>query len=768
MIAHALRIRAIRGFRTEQEIPLSPTLTVIYGENGRGKTSLCEGWNWLFTGEILGGLEPRSELGSAGRNIHVDLEPRVSLLDENAAVLVERSGDRFSNPADLPESTSPVLLQYRLHQVLYSSQGERRSFFEDVLELDVESTFAQTLRRACLGVDPFEEEAWKTWKRAVGAVNDQGCAIPHPTPSSSDEQRENEGHLLGFLGDYFGCDPTPEALEEAVEAGTGRMDFPVDELSPPVPEEIGRKIDTALSAIEKLDAEAEKALTLAQWQKQGLELAEPPRCPFCGEATADEAKLATIRTRVERSQYRHGAHRAAKSTFDNAVNSVLPLAELDVEQTRVHLDGLRDNIGQLDLENRDDLLRAVRELREQIGRLEDARPEPERLRVPEVFTEFASAAIEVSRTWLALVPELEKLKETLERRRVRVRYTEAATSVLQYDRAERDRFYRRLDARPALNELAEAAPKVVGRLKEERLARLAGNIVRFYRVLRPDDPTPLEEIQSAGGVRGDIRIMARSKDKVDHASALFSHSNANALGMAAHIARVFDAGHQTVVLDDPFQSLDASNREQVIRNLLGVLLDDSLQVVILTHQRKAAQALLGRYVDHGVLGTQLQWDSESGPIAEPMYPAGDRQLAIVLDGLERDDPSEILKVASALRQLLEGFCGVYLDTVGGELPPSHRRNLGKFVEKLETLHQDVRPRSETIEDLKEWNRILSDEAHVDGNAAPGMDQLREVTRGALAAQGQEKQLRPPKVNEWKRVPQAQALKERQREILGSP
>jgi len=73
-----------------------------------------------------------------------------------------------------------------------------------------------------------------------------------------------------------------------------------------------------------------------------------------------------------------------------------------------------------------------------------------------------------------------------------------------------------------------------------------------------------------------------------------------------------------------------------------------------------------------------------------------------------------------------------------------------------------------IEDLKEWNRILSDEAHFCGGTAPGMDQLRMVTREALAAQGQEKQLRPPNVDEWEQVPRTSALQERRRAILGRP
>jgi hypothetical protein len=276
----------------------------------------------------------------------------------------------------------------------------------------------------------------------------------------------------------------------------------------------------------------------------------------------------------------------------------------------------------------------------------------------------------------------------------------------------------------------------------------------------------LEDIQAAGGVRGDIRILARSGDKVENASALFSYSNANALGMAAHIARVLDAQHRMVVLDDPFQSLDDSNRDYVIRKLITELLDDGLQVIVLTHERAAAQDLLDIYADRGALGTALRWDSAEGPIPEPMYCSGDAQLSMVLDGFERDDPSEIIKVANALRQLIEGFCADYLAAIGYELPESNRRNLGTYIAKLESLSIDLRPSQARLATLKAWNDTLSAEAHLAGSGAAGMDALISIAIDALQAQNQEKQLRPPDQHEWTNIPRSQGIKDRSRRILG--
>lgn len=765
MTAEAFRIQAIRGFQAEREIPVAPTLTVIYGENGRGKTSLCEGWHWLFTGEMLPGLEPQSELGDAGKNIHVDLEKRAQLMGEGGRVLSKRSPDGFENPSDLPNVTSPVLLQYRLQQVLFAAQRDRREFFERVLELNVESEFAQKLRRACLGIDPFEHDSWKAWERAVEAVPDEEWHAPNPSPSDKSEQGNNEQALLNLLSSYFACEATPESIEQAIEAGTSRVDVPLSKVEPPVSDEVESKIEEARSALESLSRDAEQAFERVTWRKDGLEFVEPPSCPFCAEDTIDEAKLKTIRSEIEEAEEAHRAHQDARSKRQKAVAKVLPLVELDVEETREHLETLLKRVDELGIEDTEGLVSTVRALDEKLQELQDSRPEADELEESEAFLEFSSMAIDISQRWLAMTPELETLREKLEKRRLRVSYTESATSILQYFRTSLDSFYTQLDAQSVLKELADA-PDAVDRLKRKRLDELAENIVDYYRTLRPDDPTPLEEIESAGGVRGDIRIRAKSRGKIEHASKLFSFSNANALGMAAHIARVLNAGHDVVVFDDPFQSLDDSNRNYVISDLIKKLLDNGLQVVIVTHEREEASTLLNKYADRGGLGTQLRWDTEEGAVPVPMFPSGDVQLATVLDGIERDDPSEILKVVASLRQLLECFCVAYLKEVGGPLPASGRRNLGTCVTKLEGLSVDVRPNRETLESLKNWNDKLSDESHFQGAGAEGMNELKAITREALKAQRQEKQLRPPDVEDWPTVPRDQGIKDRARRIIG--
>lgn len=766
MIPRLVCIQAIRGFQEEKKIPLSPSLTVIYGENGRGKTSLCEGWNWLFTGQMLVGLEPQSELGSAGKNIHVgELHRLMQLCDDNGNTIIARTDDQYQNPGNLPESTSPVLLQYRLNQVLYTSQGDRRRFFEEVMELDIEAAFAQKLRRACLSIDPFAHDAWSAWERAITSLEDQDFLPPNPTPSNADEQSENERALLQHVAEYLGTNPTLKGVEEVLEIGS-EPEFQIEALTPPVSEAKQELIEEAVSAIDGLESEAVRALERAIWQEKGLELVQPPRCPFCNEETIQEGKIEEIGDGIRSVRKRHSSHLKAKSKVDLGITAVQPLVELDIETTRSCLDTLRELLPKLQIDELEQVVSCIEELDEALSALKDQHQQGKPVGTPDAFGFFAPTAMELTRTWLALSTYLDDVGAALKELRVRTRYMEAATSIIQYHRADLSEFYRQLDVRPTLDEIAEVGPRVIERIKNDRLRKLAEDIVDYYKILRPDDPTPLEDVQASGGVRGDIRIMARSASKVDHASALFSHSNSNALGMACHIARVLDAGFRTIVLDDPFQSLDDSNREHAVGDLVTSLLDDGLQVVVLTHERSTASKLLDIYADKGSLGTALRWDTDRGAIPEPMYASGDVQLSIVLDGLETDSLSEIIKVSNALRQLLEAFCADYLRAVGGDLPESHRRNLGSYIDCLEKLPSDVRPNQRTLSNLNDWNEKLSNEAHFHGLGIEGMNQLRAITREALTARKQEKQLRPPNMDHWKRVPDSEGIRRRARSILG--
>lgn len=775
-----LKIQAFRGFQKEQEVPLSPTLTVIYGGNGRGKTSLCEGWHWLFTGNILENLNPQSELNSAEENIHADAKPHVKLMDERGNLLIERSEEEFNNPGELPTSTSPVLLQYRLQQVLYTSQANRREFFEKVMGLQVESNFANKLRRACRNIDPFENKAWEAWQRAIKALEQVNYSPPHPSPNTSNEQKENEESLKEELGNYFGCRPDLNEIEKAIKTVNESEELPLDQTSLPIQESEISKIKAALQTIDLLDKESERAIKRAQWREEGLDFLEPPECPFCMEPTIGKAKVENIQNTIDETKEQHRKHKEAKGKLDKAVSSIMPLANLDIEETLGHFLTLEKHLKEIDIEAPDGWDAKIRDLKKSLKDMRTLSPvkksmEKEDLSEPEIFEDVADAAIAVTKDWIALTPLLEDIRQILKEDKTKVHYTESATSLLQYNRKDLEVFYKELDAAPPLNEIADAAPETINELKRERLENLQDNIKKLYKLLRPYEYTHLEEINSAKGVRGDIRIKARSQDKVEHASVLFSYSNANALGIAAHVARVIEAGHETVVLDDPFQSLDDTKKNILIKELIKELLERGLQVIVLTHKKGAAQKLLDIYASRDALGSSLQRKIEEGPVFKPMYPTGDRQLERILDVIIEDDTARIKEASGALRRLLERMCADYLKEVEEELPPSRDCRLGIFIKKLESLESSVRPTRESLENLEDWHDTLSGDIHEDVHdnmslepelqEAPGMEQIRIITEKALWARKHHRQLKPPNCTKWRNIPNEEGLQKRCNKLL---
>jgi exonuclease SbcC len=52
MILERLLVRAFRGITNELDFDLTARLTIIYGPNGTGKTSICDAVEWLLTGEV--------------------------------------------------------------------------------------------------------------------------------------------------------------------------------------------------------------------------------------------------------------------------------------------------------------------------------------------------------------------------------------------------------------------------------------------------------------------------------------------------------------------------------------------------------------------------------------------------------------------------------------------------------------------------------------------------------------------------------------------
>ncbi len=153
----SLTIRGFRGFSKEQSIDLHPTLTIIYGPNSYGKTSVTEAVEWLLYGRTskVDRGESKEEYKGSYRNCHIDSATSTVVKvcfsrDDKLTVfeseLVDDEGmnksvdglavEQWPIDADLSVVSKPFIMQHALKYLLLVGPDQRFRGFAQLLGLD--------------------------------------------------------------------------------------------------------------------------------------------------------------------------------------------------------------------------------------------------------------------------------------------------------------------------------------------------------------------------------------------------------------------------------------------------------------------------------------------------------------------------------------------------------------------------------------------------------------------------------------------------------
>ena len=98
---------------------------------------------------------------------------------------------------------------------------------------------------------------------------------------------------------------------------------------------------------------------------------------------------------------------------------------------------------------------------------------------------------------------------------------------------------------------------------------------------------------------------------------VFSESQVNALGVAAFVTRAKLLGHQILVMDDPVQSMDEDHFKTFAKDLIPNLLDQGLQVILLTHNETFARDLSHFHYDRAAYVTMsIRHSRREGSVVE--------------------------------------------------------------------------------------------------------------------------------------------------------
>ncbi|GIV04286.1 MAG: hypothetical protein KatS3mg015_3116 [Fimbriimonadales bacterium] len=247
---------------------------------------------------------------------------------------------------------------------------------------------------------------------------------------------------------------------------------------------------------------------------------------------------------------------------------------------------------------------------------------------------------------------------------------------------QRDGLLRWLTERGAYREVVREVEEAVrqideakGAILDDKFAQLGQEVLRWWDLLRPGEPTSFHGLERGGTGRRFLDLKARlsvpgaASGVIRDAVAVFSDSQLNCLGLAAFLARTVREGAGFVVLDDPVPASDEEHRVLFITRVLEALCAVGIQVVLLTHDQSTWRDVQERY-------RHLDLDSFIVKLDDPAGGARIESLSDDLDALleraapyvSNQDPHIRDIGARRLRDGAERFCKLIL--------VDHRRSQG--------------------------------------------------------------------------------------------
>ena len=706
-------------FNGRPETALRP-LTLVYSENGRGKTTLCA---------LLRSL-------SAGDPDHLLARKRVSAEKGPHAVVTVDGEERSFDGAKWSGAGPKVLVfddhftaanvcsglevaaghRQKLHELVVGEEGVRLQ--RTVEELTEEISEHQTVLRGKAREIPQE---------TLGTYSlDDFCALTEI--DKIDEELQEAGKSASVLRDQEKIRTTGEFTAIAM---------------PTVPAEEARVV--LVTVLPDLDAAALAAVSAhferlgdrgERWVSEGARFSVGEDCPYCGQETEGVELVAHYRRYFSDAYAKHKEDiaRVRTQVSDTFGGDRLARFQRLVEQARErrafwagYIEGLpafdveAEALAATWAEARDVLLEALEaKMKAPLDRLELDGAADAKLAQ---YTEFSDQMLALSTALLDMNEAIASAKEHATHGNLAA--AEAQLSMLQ---ATKRRYEPAVAAKCAEYRAAkvakdsaevdkEEARKALDEHRAKTFGKYQGVINKFLdrfnadfrlEALEPSDPRGIPSSTYALGVnKGRVPLSTR-KIGPSFSTAL-SAGDRNTLALALFFATLSERDSLDdviVVIDDPASSLDDGRcfaTVQEIRKLLG----KAEQVVVLSHARaflcqlwdradKDATATLEiRDVDTDS-STLQPWDADAAAVTE--Y---DRLYKVVAEYAE-SSYGESQSVATSLRMVLEGYCRVSLVE---HFPPG--RLLGKFINVARQAEGSGAPilsteRLDELDDLREY------------------------------------------------------------------
>jgi hypothetical protein len=596
-----LRRLELEGFRgAPQPLPIkfSEKTSFVFSENGRGKSTLADGLEFLTSGDLLDfhregcGLDAAVNLdSSSGARIEADvIGPNAHL---KRTLTPQAVGALETDPADLDVAPIPILRQSTINAFMRQTAGEKRQALLELLDLDALNAFRRALRTALgnakerrVAAERSRGEEEATLKALLGGSDLIARAGELAANAKLEEKITSEAQLDGLKLKLPPGEPNREApLTDLTRALESLQDDPAPVWNEAV-------ADAGIRGAEALAAllEQGKRVLDGDWDADA--------CPLC-EVAQDHDQLATqVKARAEVLAESRRKVAELREQLKRASDSSERLAATIDAILKVAPDG--------GWPSEDDLKAAAGSLRAYARELAragaDFEPCPS---FPELDLDFAAlmpllhvAAAPKESPELAALQALNELQG--QRRRLANR-TKGAIGAQGDERA--------------LARLLEIADEKIKDAVEDALAGIADLVERYFGVLMANPIYSDVKLVYAARRSGQVEFqISYGPHAVNPPQRVMSESQLNALGLALLLARVkqSETPWRSLVLDDVVNSFDAAHRSGLVRLLRQEFAE--WQLVILSHdplfrdiaQREAAGEWEFREV--------VAWTPAGGPV----------------------------------------------------------------------------------------------------------------------------------------------------------
>jgi hypothetical protein len=736
-----ITVQAFRGYPSRAEVVLSGDVVLLYGENGTGKTSLTEAFEWTLFGSIVrkersktrGEYQGSSWIRSVHAAADVETFAEITLSEGDTRHVVRRAlvgnateltidGKSVTDVRALGLQTEdafrPFLGQCEIQALIDSEQQSRWEQLSAILGFAGFGQLRERLQRLRTDSDR-DDRVRRLRERVTRAVQPLTSAGADPLEQSPEDLRARAAGFLALAPNAaWGviCNNAQQELDSLLVRDRRPPGLDVLVVGP---RDLSAVENQAAAAVKELVGHAaehrhwHETNQRGSFASQGLNLIDPEHadeCPFCAQQTLTDQRIAGLRT--EANETTGPAPPDPRPSLRSAIGALLEAGPVNSDAVVL----LVESVGESE---ETETLRAAQveqavldEVRERARRLVDAalagyetasRPRGEATALEGMVSELVSTIEEICQRHAALRAQLDAVNVDLTKRfsgldepdKKRMAALQMAVLLAENGSA--------VEAAWRLRRHQEQLKLLVSELEAAEKARMAsalhtlsGDIGRYYEELSPGHHIKISGITVRDTKHRQATLAATSHGKAVNPVTMFSEAEGNCLGLSLYFSQRVDRnpGWSMIMLDDPVQSMDQGHEEGLI-NLLARVSRDR-QVIVMTHARRFANQVEAQFA---AVNSFTKYVFERGTGPDPQIALAEGRLDELLNYAEANAEGELARresCAGAVRKAVERFCselasasGVHLKRGQSAEDMIDRLHQHKAIDDLEvgTLHR---------------------------------------------------------------------------------